>query len=37
MKPRRHYDGKLKTRVVIEAIQGQKTVNQIASQYEIHP
>jgi transposase-like protein len=37
MKPRRHYDGKLKTRVVIEAIRGEKTVNQIAGTYEVHP
>jgi transposase-like protein len=37
MKPRRHYDGRFKTRVVIEAIRGEKTANQIAGQYEVHP
>jgi putative transposase len=27
----------LKAKVAIEAIRGQKTVNQIASEYEVHP
>ena len=37
MTQRKHYDGKFKARVVIEAIQGEKTANQIAGRYEIHP
>ena len=37
MTQRKHYDGAFKTRVAVEAIKGQKTVNQIASDYEVHP
>ena len=37
MKPRKNYDGKFKARVVIEAIRGEKTLNQIAGTYEVHP
>jgi transposase-like protein len=34
---RKRYDGTLKARVAVEAIKGQKTVNEIASAYGIHP
>jgi transposase-like protein len=34
---RSRYSRELKAKVAIEAIRGQKTVNQIASEYEVHP
>lgn len=34
---RSRYSGELKAKVALEAIRGQKTVNQIASEYEVHP
>ena len=34
---RRRYDGTLKAKVAVEAIKGQRTVNEIASAYGIHP
>jgi transposase len=37
MAQRRHHGGAFKTRVAVEAITGHKTVNEIASAYEIHP
>jgi transposase-like protein len=37
MAQRRHHGGGFKARVAIEAIAGHKTVNEIASAYEIHP
>ena len=37
MAQRKHHGGAFKTRVVVEAIAGHKTVNEIASAYEIHP
>jgi len=37
MAQRRHHGGAFKTRVAVEAIAGHKTVNEIASAYEIHP
>jgi len=37
MTQRRHHGGTFKTRVVVEAIAGHKTVNEIASAYAIHP
>jgi transposase-like protein len=37
MVQRRHHGGAFKTRVAVEAIAGRKTVNEIASAYEIHP
>jgi putative transposase len=37
MTQRNHYDGTFKTRVAIEAIKGQKTVNEIAGTYDVHP
>jgi transposase-like protein len=37
MTQRKHYDGTFRARVVIEAIKGQKTVNEIVGTYEVHP
>jgi transposase len=37
MAQRKHHGGAFKTRVAVEAIAGHKTVNEIASAYEIHP
>jgi transposase-like protein len=37
MTRRRHHGGAFKARVAIEAIAGHKTVNEIASAYEVHP
>jgi transposase-like protein len=34
---RKRHDGTLKTKVAVEAIKGQRTVNEIASTYGIHP
>ena len=34
---RKQYSAKFKAKVAIEAIQGMKTVPELASQYEIHP
>lgn len=36
-KQRRKHSSEFKARVAIEAIQGVKTVSQIAQEYEIHP
>ncbi len=37
MAQRRQHGGAFKARVAVEAIGGHKTVNEIASAYEIHP
>jgi len=37
MAQRKHHGGAFKARVAVEAIGGHKTVNEIASAYEIHP
>jgi len=34
---RKKFDGVFKAKVVVEAIRGEKSVNEIASHYEIHP
>ena len=34
---RKRYDAAFKAKVAIEAIKGQRTVNEIASAYQIHP
>lgn len=36
-KERKRYDGALKAKVAVEAIKGQRTLNEIASVYGIHP
>jgi len=37
MAQRKKYDGAFKARVAIEAIKGDKTINQIAGLYGVHP
>jgi transposase-like protein len=37
MAQRRQFSGKFKAKVAIEAIKGEKTINEIASIYEVHP
>lgn len=37
MKKRKAYDDNFRARVALEAIKGEKTVSEIASQYEVHP
>src|SRR5436309_14473704 len=34
---RKNYSSDLKARVALEAIKGQKTVNEIAAEYSVHP
>jgi len=34
---RRQFSAEFKTRVVIEAIKGQRTLGELASQFEVHP
>ncbi len=34
---RRQFAAEFKTRVVIEAIKGQRTINELAGQFEVHP
>ncbi|MFM2433034.1 MAG: hypothetical protein RLZZ511_4248, partial [Cyanobacteriota bacterium] len=34
---RKQYSADFKTKVALEAIKGQKTINEIASTYELHP
>lgn len=34
---RKQYSNEFKVRVVLEAIKGQKTANEIASEYGVHP
>ncbi len=34
---RKQYSGALKAKIAIEAIKGQRTVQEIASHYEVHP
>jgi transposase-like protein len=34
---RKRYSAVLKAKVAIEAIKGQKTTNEIAAEYEVHP
>lgn len=37
MAQRRHFGKGFKARVALEAIKGDKTINEIASIYEVHP
>lgn len=37
MVQKRNHSGELKAKVAIEAIKSTKTINEIASQYEVHP
>jgi len=34
---RKSYTGKFKTTVVLEILKEEKTISEIASQYEVHP
>jgi putative transposase len=34
---RRHHSAEFKFRVALEAVKGQKTVNEVASEYQVHP
>ena len=34
---RRRHEATFKSRVALEALRGQKTIQQIASEYEVHP
>ena len=34
---RKSYSNELKARVALEAIKGQRTINEIASEYDLHP
>ncbi len=37
MKKRRTYDDQFKVRVAVEAIEGEKTISEIAARFEVHP
>ncbi len=37
MKKRQRYDDEFKARVALEAIKGEKTISEIATQYKVHP
>jgi transposase-like protein len=34
---KRSFDSKFKSKVALEAVKGEKTIAQIASEYEVHP
>lgn len=35
--PRKQYSAEFKAKVALEAIKGTKTINELASQHEVHP
>ena len=37
MRKRKAYDDSFKARVALEAIKGERTISEIASQFEVHP
>jgi len=37
LKKRKAYDDSFKARVALEAIKGERTISEIASQFEVHP
>jgi transposase-like protein len=37
MKKRKTYDDQFKARVALEAVKGEKTIFEIAAQFEVHP
>ena len=36
-KTRKNYSAELKAKIALEAIKGQRTINEIASHYDVHP
>ena len=34
---RKHYSPRFKAKLAVEAIRGEKTLNQLASQFQVHP
>jgi transposase-like protein len=36
-KTRRHFTSEFKAKIALEAVKGQRTISEIATQYEIHP
>lgn len=37
MTTRKHYDNRLKAQIALEAIKNQRTISEIAGDYEVHP
>ena len=37
LRKRKTYDDNFKTRVALEAIKGERTISEIAGQFEVHP
>ncbi len=37
MKKRKTYDDQFKARVALEAVKGEKTISEVATQFEVHP
>jgi len=37
LRKRKTYDNQFKARVALEAIKGERTISEIASQFEVHP
>jgi len=37
MKKRKTYDDQFKARVALEAVKGERTISEIAAQFEVHP
>jgi transposase-like protein len=35
--PRRQHRGELKAKVVLEALRGERTLNELAAEYGVHP
>lgn len=36
-RPRKHYSAELKARVALAALKGDRTVNEVAGHFEVHP
>ncbi len=35
--PRRQHSGEFKAKVVLEALRGERTINELAAEYGVHP